>query len=356
MARILYPIKVEPVVTTATPEPVTESRWHQPLTEPTRRRALPVAVVVAGLTWCPQPVPTVTPDQFQRPFSEPVRERTGLHARQQQATAFTPAAPFAESVTVDRWLYPLAEPRRSRPALDAAQQQALVRSPYLVPVVDAAVGFYGAFPDRAPGRTLATAQHQATAFVQASPFTETVTADRWAQPPSQPTRRITSVASHQAVIIGTSLPVVASADRWWRPLAEPTRRITSVAGQLAATRSTEPVVASPDRWMQAFGQTRRAKTNTPVLPPALFVPVVVPPVPVNYWYAPFSEPQRHAATVVWHGFAWLIEREPDVDVIIDYTIVRVTMDDPTRLRVRTDEPTALQVEVSSPTRLRVTLS
>ena len=404
MARILYPAKTEPVlVAAAAPEPVTESRWHQPLTEPTRRRALTTAALVAaGLTWCPftptPPAETITADKWQRPLSEPTRIKGATAAQQapvtvlvqaspfteavsldrwlqrlaepvlrrpvvqpvatswppyvapaaetitvdkwyaplsqgprarlglgavlqrflafaqpedvsvsrwlvplaepgrrarpvadQQEQALVKAAPFAETVSLDRWALPLSEPQRQRLGLRAGQQQARAFWPYPLPNVDAPVGFYGVYPDRAPGRAMAVAQQRALAFVKAAPFAESITADRWAQPPSQPTRRIASVAGHQAVAAPASV-VVASPDRWWQAFSAPpvARRTQPAALPFVAVVATAGETVTLDKWHAASALPVRGKyTSTWGVVAA---PALSPVASISDWAQPASTP------------------------------------------------------------------
>ena len=68
MTRILYPIHTEPVSTS--PETVTESRWHQPWSEPVRRAQV-AAQAASGGIFVPVVV-TATPTVF-NPLAEPGR-------------------------------------------------------------------------------------------------------------------------------------------------------------------------------------------------------------------------------------------------------------------------------------------
>ena len=79
MVRLLYPSLQEPVLTQAqTPEVVTESRWHQPWSEPVRRIVATCLVVAAASTFVTSPiVPTDAPSWF-KPLSEPIVKQLKL--------------------------------------------------------------------------------------------------------------------------------------------------------------------------------------------------------------------------------------------------------------------------------------
>src|SRR5579871_842899 len=137
----------------AGPEPVTESRWHRPFAEPARTRVAALSIALISTSFASiGPVGNTQPEQvtesrWHQGWSEPVRVRAGLPAHLQAAAVlpvFTGAP--APPPTYVAWLVPFAEPVRTRPGLAAAFQ---------------------------PGPA---------ALVEAAPFGETVTEDRWHQP------------------------------------------------------------------------------------------------------------------------------------------------------------------------------
>jgi hypothetical protein len=143
-------------------QPVTESRWHQPFSEPVRSRIAPqlaVALIASGLAYVEAPpfAEKVTQDRWHQPWSEPVRTRW-LPPAQQRAvvpdpqprvsfswwnwlsepvrTRWLPAAeqqvsPFDEDVIwADRWFAWWSEPVvKARPRLAEASQQWLAFAP-----------------------------------------------------------------------------------------------------------------------------------------------------------------------------------------------------------------------------------
>ncbi|MBV8755404.1 MAG: hypothetical protein JO328_21330 [Hyphomicrobiales bacterium] len=143
-------------------EPVTESRWHQPFSEPVRSKIAPqlaVALIASGLAYVEAPpfAERVTEDRWHQPWSEPVRTRWLPPAQQQGLvpdpqprvsfswwnwlsepvrTRWLPAAeqqvsPFDEDVIwADRWFAWWSEPVvKARPRLAEASQQWLAFAP-----------------------------------------------------------------------------------------------------------------------------------------------------------------------------------------------------------------------------------
>jgi hypothetical protein len=111
-------------------EPVLESKWHQPFSEPVRQRIAPqlaVALIASGLTYVNAgPFPeSVTEGRWHQPWSEPVRVRPALPAGEHLVSPFDEDVVFA-----DRWFIPLSEPVRVKPALLAGSQQFLSPDPF----------------------------------------------------------------------------------------------------------------------------------------------------------------------------------------------------------------------------------
>lgn len=141
-----------------TPETVTESRWHQPWSEPVR---LKPGLHVSLQSFQPydetQQFPeTVTESRWHQPWSEPVRQKVGIQVTEHPLVSFDPfpfikidwfgglseppvkakqsvvwqqfiaqseSAQFPETVTESRWHQPWSEPVRIRPALGVPLQQ-----------------------------------------------------------------------------------------------------------------------------------------------------------------------------------------------------------------------------------------
>lgn len=118
-----YQVKTEPVL--ATPETVTEDRWHQPWSEPVRQKINPtlaVALIVSGATFLsPTAGETVTLDKYYTNFAEPVRIKPGLPTPEQ---TFLWALEKPEDQTLEsKWHFPWSEPVRLPPRLITGAQQ-----------------------------------------------------------------------------------------------------------------------------------------------------------------------------------------------------------------------------------------
>jgi hypothetical protein len=161
-------------------EPVLESKWHQPFSEPVRQRIAPqlaVALIASGLTYVNAgPFPeSVTEGRWHQPWSEPVRVRPALPAGEQHVFEFEPAP-----IVSIGWYAALAEPVRLKPGLPAGLQQVFAPDPF--PKVSFSWWNWLAEPVRV--RPALPAGEQ-----QVSPFDEDIVfVDRWFQPLSEPAR------------------------------------------------------------------------------------------------------------------------------------------------------------------------
>ena len=86
---IQYQNKTQPVFSGA--ETVTESRWHQPWSEPVRYKVAPklaIALMASGLFFSPQQTgESISLDKWFAPFRDPVRIKRGLNVALQQFSA-----------------------------------------------------------------------------------------------------------------------------------------------------------------------------------------------------------------------------------------------------------------------------
>lgn len=214
---------------------------------------------------------TVTESRWHRPLSEPVRTQVVAASIALITASGAVISPWAltqpETVTQDRWHRPLSEPVRLPPRL-------------------------------------ATGAHQFLALVEAPPFAETVSADRWLTGFSLPIRGAALPAARDAAFF-VSAPAAAvetiTSDKWHRPWSEPVRvplRLATASQQFAAFVEVAPFAEaiSEDRWHQALSEPVR-------LPPRLFAgdqptAFLVEAAPfaeattVDRWFVELSSPQR----------------------------------------------------------------
>jgi hypothetical protein len=198
----------------------TVNQWYGALAEPSRRKGLAAAVVAAGCFWSGF-TPQITTDRWHQAFSEPQRAKRGLPVNEQQSAAFVPLPTH-----IPGWQFETTQPTRRK--------------------------------------GLATAQQQAIAFIGASPFAETVSADRWHQGTSQPTLRKRIVypdgASNSSYIVPSTETVTV--DKWFYEFSSPVR--SRLGLPVREQQSVAFIGASPfaetvsvDRWAYSTAQPTR---------------------------------------------------------------------------------------------------
>jgi hypothetical protein len=178
----------------ATPfsETVSLDRWLIALSEPVRfAPSLRTASQQAGWwnTFTPAAVENITVDKWYPPLAEPVRFRV-FSTTQQQALALVNAAPFAEVVYPDKWFEALSEPTRVplgqlRAIAEIASGIALNPLPPSNPALMSTWFLALGEPQRFP-KALGTPSQPTFALVEASPFGEIITIDKWFRPLSEP--------------------------------------------------------------------------------------------------------------------------------------------------------------------------
>jgi hypothetical protein len=173
-------------------ESVSLDRWLIALSEPVRfAPSLRTASQQAGAwgTFTPATVETITLDKWYPPLAEPVRFRI-FPTTQQQAFALVKGAPFAETVYLDKWFEALSEPARvplgqlrttAEIASGAAFNPQSLPNPAPMSTWFLALGEPARFP-----KALGTSSQPAFALVEAAPFGEIVTLDKWFRPLSEP--------------------------------------------------------------------------------------------------------------------------------------------------------------------------
>lgn len=276
MARVLYQAVAQPVPLGNNPETVTESRWHQPWSEPVRFKILPALAVAlaaaSGNSFSPFPLPNANPtaDKYWYRFEEPVRLKPGIGAHLQQTIAFVEAAPFPEQVTESRWHQPWSERLYAKPGLGA----------HLAPSYQAPVLTPGQEP-------------------------ENVSEDRWHQPWSQ--RLLPLAGVHASLQQFHTGPVdfgaeVLSPTSWFNWFSEPVRIKRGVGAQLqqfaaiGVPPSLIPENVTEDRWHQPWQipNDLRKRGLPAQLHPSYQGPVLTPgqepeTVTESRWHQPWSQ-------------------------------------------------------------------
>lgn len=200
MTRILYPIVQAPVLTTSqTPEGVTESRWHQPFSEPKRFRIAPALCIALAASGCFYTTPPtfaeqVTESRWHQPFSEPQRSRA-LPTNEHAAAFFVRVVAPTETITVDKWFINFTEQQRFRRNLPAYLQKFEVDDSkgWTVPESVTESRWHEAFTDPLflKFRQFQRQLYGPSFLVDTKGLTnaETVTESRWHQPFSEPNWR-----------------------------------------------------------------------------------------------------------------------------------------------------------------------
>lgn len=310
------------------PETVTESRWHQPWSEPSvkTKAGLPAGeqqflasqpnpiISIPWFNWLSEPVRTklgiaasaqqflalteaapfpesISEDRFHQPWSEPVRQKVGIAATQHPFVAFDPF-PFVSF----SWFNPLSEP--SRRATNAALQSTTAFTPFIAST--ASVDGWGTALSEIPPKPkpgLLPAQQQFLALAEAAPFPETVSEDRFHQAWAEPVRTKPGllVGQQQALAFVTVVTTTPSVDGWATAFADvPKPKLGLPAGEQQTIAYTEaapfPESISEDRFHQPWSEPVRVK---PALPggeqqAAAFVSVVTTPS-VDGWGSAFAE-------------------------------------------------------------------
>lgn len=288
-----------PLAGTSAPETITEDKWHQPLSLPTLRSSLAVALIVAsgavispfGLTQAE----AVTADRWVQPFSAPqTLAKRGLPVNEQQSFAFVPVVSTAEDVTLDKWFSPLREPVRVRVSIDVNKQQvfAFVAND---PIADTNTGkWFAPLSEPSVKQARPVAFQQSLALGLSDPIASTDTG-KWYAPLASPTRR----APFQAQALFFAQPEDVTVAKWLAPFSEPVRRGgLGAAQQQAAAFYPGPVVAAEtvtvDKWFSPFAETQRQKIGLAVYQqdPTFYVEAApfAETTTVDRWFAPLGEP------------------------------------------------------------------
>lgn len=219
MVRLLYPSLQAPVLTTAQiPETVTESRWHQPWSEPVRR-VVATCLVVAAATFVSS-TPTASTGSgifFEAGWAGPTFTNTVLYP----AYPAYSGAVFSTIAPVSSWT-PQWESTRVPNGLLVANQQTLAYSALPLQV-------YFSYGDISPlpgSRPFLAAQQQFLAPLQWGAFQGPATILESFQPFGTPVS-IRGLPVHEQQVLAFAkaipFPETVSADRWFIQVSEPVR-------------------------------------------------------------------------------------------------------------------------------------
>ena len=319
-----YQTEIEPVL--ATPETVTEDRWHQPLSEPVRLRRLATALTVAACVLAP--LPQVPSPAHYDPEYQAIIKKPKLHPAYQDIVADVPYNPAAPSTAVLDWFQPLSQlPRDKVVASNVTfgfsnvlfDNEVTFHQPWSDPVrrkvttgylQDPSPDFFvvtpaetitvdkwfAQFRDPVRSKRFATALNPARSFTAASPFNETITEDKWHQPWSEPVRLKQGKPGFHAsrqqffTIDPRALTQVepTTEDRWHQPWSLPQslkKRGLDASRQpfttISPTALTLAEAVTESRWHQPWSEPKRYRPRFhPALNPyEVRDPTLVPTLP-----------------------------------------------------------------------------
>lgn len=147
-------------------------------------------------------------------------------------------------------------------------------------------------------------RQQFASYVEAQPFLEMVSSDRWFVPLSEPVRfrRTLTTSSQQfSSFVQFRFPETISADRWAQPLTEPSRPrkpMHTGAQQFSSLVEFAPFAerVTADRWFVPLSEPVRFRRALPASEQPFTLIVEEPPfyesVTADRWFVPFSEPIR----------------------------------------------------------------
>ena len=307
MARIIYPTLQGPVLTQAQePEQVTESRWHQPWSEPVRFKIMPALAIAlaaaSGNSFAPFPIPNAFPfaDKYWFRFEEPVRLKPGIAAGLQQTLALVEAAPFTETTTESRWHQPWSEPSvKAKIGLSAASQQAAAyigAGPFPEPPVYAKFGFGWSEPVRIKPGLRPELQLSAVWL-----FYESPQVDKWIYQYTDPVR----------IKPGLKAP--------YHP---------AFPAFVEAAPFPEAVLES--KWHAAWSEPVRVKPMLMVDDQPVAAQTIFPPPPVDRYLFPFAEPVRlkpglHASQQPWAPYLVIVPIFPNPRLTMRNIVVRIRL-------------------------------
>jgi hypothetical protein len=300
VSQFQYQAQAKPI---APVETVTVDKWHELLSEPVRTRQLPTALQQ-------QPVLVLNPDtqvtqnyesRWHYQWSEPVRQKPGLHASAQSFIALQLDAGTQITQTYEsRWHYPWSEPVRTRQLAPAQQQSAafvFVPPPPVAP----------ALPTPSTGYVGITVPYQLQYQGTTAPFFvgETITVDKWFASWRDPVRdkpglRV-SQQPFQALILDPNTEITQTYEsRWHYPWSEPVRQKPGLAAylqhfiaQTVLEPNTQIIQTYESRWHYAWSDPVRVRQLAPAQQQAAVqAPFVAETITVDKWFAPWREPVR----------------------------------------------------------------
>lgn len=229
---------------------------------------------------------TITVDKWFANFREPVREKPGIKAHNQQFLAFVKAGPFPETVSIDRWLQPLSGPVRVKPRATEFAPASVLGAP---PTVASVSGWWKdlSTPPKAKARSA-----EYPAFFMgwlAVPSAEVVTVDKWYEPLSELKVKTKARAAEYPAFTYGAVPIPAITGL----LTSPDQSVTFTRTRLyqSITTTPPPERITPDKWYQQLSEPKRFKAGLRTgQQQALAYTTFIPTPSMATWYANLSQP------------------------------------------------------------------
>lgn len=265
------------------PADVSVYGWRQALSEPVRRKILPVACIAAS-GWVGPQIPTVSFSWFEG-LSEPVRTAPRLVTGAQQFTAGD-----TDPIVSFSWFKDLSEPVRAKPRLLEANQRFFEFNPY---PITPSTGWYAALsePVRAKARLIEGAQ-QALAW---TPITITPAFDyiSWFNALSEPVRRLPRLLEGQQRFFEFNPQPITPSTGWYAALSEPvrTRTLPTSAQQFF---TTDPLPRVSFSWFNELSRPPGAKSGLAawLQQAEAWTPINIAQTVDYGWFSALSEPVR----------------------------------------------------------------
>src|SRR5262245_2084437 len=246
------------------PETVTVDKWHQPLSRPQARQALPQEQSVA-FTGGADPI------AWNQPLQQPQRRD---YRNPASGTSFIAVVTTPEDVTLDKWYRPISGPVR-QPLQAATGGQYLA---FVPPQPTPGTGdvLFTASPIVVPWQGSFQYQSAVQPVQFAAP--ETVTLDKWYRPLSEPARRASRAQGQLAFVPLVAAAPTVNVDSWFAPLSVP----KSGGAQAISIDVSFAVDDATLAWAQPLSVPKKARSLGPYLPALSWnteTPAVVPPTP-----------------------------------------------------------------------------
>jgi hypothetical protein len=193
-------------------ELVSADRWFVVLSEPTRlKRTLATSSQqFAAFVEASPFAETISADRWAQPLSEPSRSRKPMHIGAQQFASFVQFAPFSERVSADKWFVPFSEPTRFKQIRISLHTGAQQFASFVNYAPFDVLWFQSLSEPVRSRKPMHTGSQQFASYVQFAPFAETVTADRWFVPFSEPIRlRQKLIAANHWASVSIEFPITA---------------------------------------------------------------------------------------------------------------------------------------------------